>query len=141
MKKYLIAILAVALVSIARADNQSDDYARFEKWMRAVQKVAPSYNLKLDGNEAEEEFFYLYCWQSDDHSIVHAIKKARDAWNEAPNRFWTFQYRCYVQGKLNEDGFDREVAATEEAARKKFEANKSGCDCRIINVLMGDMYP
>lgn len=82
MKKTLITILVAVLVSTAWADNGSDDYARFERWLQAVHKVAPRYNLKLDGNEAEEEFFYLYCWQSDDHSIVHAIRMAKETWKK-----------------------------------------------------------
>lgn len=80
MKKILIAILAAALVSTAWAGEKDADYARFEKWLRAVQEAAPRHDLKLDGDEAEKEFFWLYCWQSDDRSIVRAIRMAKKVW-------------------------------------------------------------
>lgn len=83
MKTKLITLLILAVVMTANADEQSRDYARFEKWLKGVQQIAPRYGLKLHrGAKDEAEFFYLYCWQSDDHSMVHAIRYAKRVWKE-----------------------------------------------------------
>lgn len=79
MKTLLFILLVIALRS-AKADRQSRDYARFEKWLSRVQEVAPRYHLKLRGTEDEQEWFYLYNWQGNDHSVKRAILEARRAW-------------------------------------------------------------
>lgn len=86
MKKTLIAILAAALVSTALADNKddkkADDYWQFEKWLQFVHQEAPRHHLKLQwGGPTQEEFFYLYCWQSNNRSILHAIQLAKETWH------------------------------------------------------------
>lgn len=83
MKTKLIALMAVALVSTAWADKKADDYWQFEKWLCFVHEEAPRHHLKLQwGEPTQEEFFYLYCWQSDDHSVVHAIQMAKRVWSK-----------------------------------------------------------
>lgn len=64
----------------SKRTKESNDYARFERWLYDLQKVAPRYGLKLNNDEADREFFWLYCWQSDDHSIVHCINQAKEVW-------------------------------------------------------------
>lgn len=79
MKTKLTAILiAATLISLAHADEQSADYKRFEAWLRQVRMEAVHEGLLILPTDAE--FFYLYCWQSDDHSITHAIQKAKQVW-------------------------------------------------------------
>lgn len=69
-----------SLIPMAHADKQSTDYKRFETWLVRVRKEAPRYRLQL--LPGDEEFFYLYCWQSDDRDVVHAIRKAKRVWAE-----------------------------------------------------------
>lgn len=92
MKKALIVTLALALVSTSWAGDKrasdywkrDDDYWQFEKWLQYVHQEAPRHHLKLEwGEPTQEEFFYLYCWQSKDHSIVHAIRKAKESWGKS----------------------------------------------------------
>lgn len=81
MKRTLIALLVLAFVSTALADK-ADDYWQFEKWLQYVHQEAPRHHLKLQwGEPTQEEFFYLYCWQSDNHSILHAIQLAKETWH------------------------------------------------------------
>lgn len=66
---------------LGKPDALSDrDGLLFEHWMSSVRKAAPKYGLHLDGNEGEDEFFYWECWRSKDHSIIHAISKAKKVW-------------------------------------------------------------
>lgn len=64
------------------AGGDTDDYWRFRKWFARLVTMAPRYGLKLSGDAADEEFFYLYCWQSDDHSIPRAVAKAKRVWGK-----------------------------------------------------------
>lgn len=83
MKPALMAFVIAALFATARADEQSDDYKHFELWLQGVYHIAPSHGLELNpGAEDEEEFFYLYCWQSDDHSPENCVRQAKQVWGK-----------------------------------------------------------
>lgn len=85
MKTTLITMLIAALVLTARAERHCDDardQALFQQWVNRVYALAPRYGLKMDHDETTEEFFYLYCWQSADHSVVHAIRMAKEVWSK-----------------------------------------------------------
>lgn len=83
MKLKLIALAICVVATTAIADKQSDDYAHFERWLEGVYTLAPLVNLELHpGAEDEEEFFYLYCWQSDDHTIGNALRMAKRVWRK-----------------------------------------------------------
>jgi hypothetical protein len=139
MKTKMIAILMVVLVSSAWAVNkQSDDYWQFEKWLQYVHQEAPRHHLKLQwGEPTQEEFFYLYCWQSADHSIVHAVQKAKQAWqlrSGDKQPLWGVSYVCYVNGKTDSIGFRFVTAPDERAAAKEFHRQVFGEKCRVTAV-------
>lgn len=69
-------ILAVGYV-------ENPDYPAFDKWMERVRQVAPRFQLKLNpGAEDEEEFFYLYGWQTEDRSPEAAVRLAKRVWSK-----------------------------------------------------------
>ena len=54
---------------------------------------------------------------------------------KSSDTIWTLWYKCYVNGEVNEDGWDKEVAPTMEQAIEKFLESKSGWgDCEVWKV-------
>lgn len=146
MKKTLIVILAVALVSTAWADNDIGDYGRFTQWLRLVHQEAPRHHLKLQwGEPTQEEFFYLYCWQSNNHSILHAIQLAKETWHpvggiqqvNAVNSSLDERFRQAKAAALKE--FGEPVKGTNVDVRCKYDGGPSSIYVIALNHNQSDV--
>lgn len=88
MKTKLIFMTAMATLALAveakRPTNSASarEVAEFDKWLKQVHHKAPRYGLKIQAGPDEREFFWLHCWQSDDHSVAHAIRYAKKIWSK-----------------------------------------------------------
>lgn len=94
---------AFAPMALAEKEKRSDDYWQFEKWLQYLHKEAPRHHLKLQwGEPTQEEFFYLYCWQSSDHSITHAIQKAKEVSDQRDLKLRSLILRDIAADEVNE---------------------------------------
>lgn len=135
MKRAFILLLVVAFARTALADK-ADDYWQFEKWLQYVHQEAPRYGLKLHwGDKFEADWFYLYYWQNNNHSIGQACKQTKELWStKRTSNIWLCSYVCYVHGEAASIGCAILEATSASEARRQFYKANFGETCRITGV-------